>query len=45
MESVGLLRMPRRFVATTDGDHDDPIFPNRVNSMIVDRSNQLWIAT
>jgi putative transposase len=37
-------RMRRRFVATTDSDHDDPIFPNRVNGMIIDGPNQLWVA-
>jgi putative transposase len=37
-------RTRRRFVATTDSDHDDPIFPNRVNGMIVDGPNQLWVA-
>lgn len=37
-------RTRRRFVATTDSDHDDPIFPNRVSGMIVDGRNQLWVA-
>jgi len=37
-------RMRRRFVATTDSDHDDPIFPNQVNGMTVDGPNQLWVA-
>jgi putative transposase len=36
--------MRRRFVATTDRDRDDPIFPNRANGMIVDGPNQLWVA-
>jgi len=37
-------RTRRRFVATTDSDHDEPIFPNRVLGMIVDGPNQLWVA-
>ena len=37
-------RMRRRFVATTDSDHDEPIFPNRMKAMIVDGPNQLWVA-
>ena len=37
-------RMRRRFVATTDSDHDEPIFPNRAKDMIVDDPNQLWVA-
>src|SRR6266478_7842665 len=31
----------RRFVATTDSDHDNPIFPNLVCKKIVDGPNQL----
>src|SRR5680860_734620 len=34
----------RRFVATTDSDHDEPIFPNRAKDMIVDGPNQLCVA-
>ena len=34
----------RRYVATTDSDHDNPIFPNLARSMIVDAANQLWVA-
>jgi putative transposase len=37
-------RMRRRYVATTDSDHDQPIFPNRMKDMIVDGPNQLWVA-
>ena len=37
-------RTRRRFVATTDSDHDDPIFPDRVNGMILDGPNQHWVA-
>jgi len=38
------LRTRRRFVATTDSDHDGPIFPNRAKDMIVNGPNQLWVA-
>jgi putative transposase len=34
----------RRFIATTDSDHDLPIFPDRRGELVVDRSNQLWMA-
>ncbi len=34
----------RRFVATTDSDHDRPIFPDRAKGMVVDAPNQLWVA-
>lgn len=34
----------RRYVATTDSDHDCPIFPNLAASMAVDGPNQLWVA-
>jgi putative transposase len=34
----------RRFVATTDSDHEGPIFPNRARDRIADGPNQLWVA-
>ena len=34
----------RRFIATTDSDHDSPIFSNRAKDVTVDRPNQLWVA-
>ena len=34
----------RRFVATTDSDHDEPIFPDRSGERAVDGPNQLWVA-
>ena len=34
----------RRFVATTDSDHNDPIFPNLASNMTPDGPNQLWVA-
>ena len=34
----------RRFVATTDSDHDYPIFPDLTRNKIVDGPNQLWVA-
>jgi putative transposase len=37
-------RARRRFVATTDSDHDGPIYPNRAAEMLVDAPNQLWVA-
>ncbi|MBO1907592.1 IS3 family transposase [Microvirga sp. 3-52] len=37
-------RMRRRFVATTDSNHDGPIFPNRAADRVVDGPNQIWVA-
>lgn len=37
-------RVRRRYVATTDSDHDEPIFPNRAKDMLVDGPDQLWVA-
>ena len=34
----------RRFVATTDSDHDEPVFPDRSREREVDGPNQLWVA-
>jgi putative transposase len=34
----------RRFVATTDSDHDGPIFPDLALGRIVEGPNQLWVA-
>jgi putative transposase len=34
----------RRYVATTDSDHDEPIFPNLAAGMALDGPNQLWVA-
>ena len=34
----------RRFVATTDSDHDEPVFPDRSRDREIDGPNQLWVA-
>ena len=34
----------RRYVATTDSDHDSPIFPDRARNLVVASPNQLWVA-
>jgi putative transposase len=34
----------RRFIATTNSRHNDPIFPDLANNMTPDGSNQLWVA-
>ena len=31
-------------MATTDSDHDSPIFPNRAKGVILERPDQLWVA-
>ena len=37
-------RRRRRYVATTDSDHDQPIFPNRAKDLTIDGPDQLWVA-
>jgi putative transposase len=37
-------RRRRRYTATTDSDHDNPIFPNLAKDKQVDGPNQLWVA-
>ena len=37
-------RRRRRYVATTDSDHDQPIFPNLAREMVLDGPDQLWVA-
>jgi putative transposase len=45
MREHGLnARRRRRYVATTDSDHDQPLFPNRTRDMTVDGPDQLWVA-
>jgi putative transposase len=34
----------RRHIATTDSDHENPIFPNKAKSLVVNGPNQLWVA-
>jgi putative transposase len=36
-------RIRRRFVATTDSDHDGPIFPNLAKDLVPSGPNQLWV--
>lgn len=36
-------RRRRRYVATTDSNHDQPIFPDRSKDIILDDPNQLWV--
>ena len=36
-------RIRRRFVATTDSDHDGPIFPNLARDCVPSGPNQLWV--
>ena len=45
MREHGLQPKRRRgYVATTDSDHDSPIFPGRARNLVVDSPNQLWVA-
>ena len=39
-----LPKRRKRFVATTDSDHDYPIFPDLARDRIVNGPNQLWVA-
>src|SRR5262249_60531746 len=43
--SRNLIRVwVKKLVATTDSDHDYPIFPDLTRDKIVDGPNQLWVA-
>jgi len=45
MKENGLTVRPRRrFVATTDSNHDGPIFPNLAENIVPTSRNQLWVA-
>jgi putative transposase len=45
MRENGLQVRPlRRFVRTTDSDHDSPIFPNLVAAFRPTGPNELWVA-
>jgi putative transposase len=45
MKENGLsVRPRRRFIATTDSDHDGPIFPNLAKNIVPTNLNQLWVA-
>ena len=37
-------RHRRRYIATTNGNHDLPIFPNLAKDLTLDGPNQLWVA-
>ena len=37
-------RRRRRYIATTDSDHDQPIFPDRSKGIVLDGPDQLWVA-
>ena len=37
-------RRRRRYVATTDSNHDSPIFPDRARDIVLTGPNQLWVA-
>ncbi len=37
-------RRRRRYIATTDSDHDQPIFPDVSKDLILDGPDQLWVA-
>ncbi len=45
MREHGLQRRRRRrYVATTDSDHDGPIFPDLAKDVVPDGPDQLWVA-
>lgn len=37
-------RRRRRYVATTDSDHDQPIFPDRSKGLVLGGPDELWVA-
>jgi putative transposase len=45
MRRTGLqAKAPRRFVATTDSGHDEPIFPNLARDFLPTGPDQRWVA-
>ncbi len=45
MHEQGLsVRPQRRYVATTDSNHDGPIFRNLARAFVPTAPNQLWVA-
>ena len=44
MKENGLSVQPRRRPATTDGNHDGPIFPNLARDVPPVAPNELWVA-
>lgn len=38
------LRRRRRFVVTTDSNHDRPVYPNLASGMVLTGIDQLWVA-
>jgi putative transposase len=34
----------RRYIATADSDHDQPVFPDRAKDLTLDGPDQLWVA-
>ena len=45
MHANGLcIKQRRRFIATTDSDHDLPIFPNLYRNVIPTQLDQVWVA-
>ena len=42
-QSLG-IKLRRRFVRTTDSNHDSPIFPNLYRNVIPTRPNVVWVA-
>jgi putative transposase len=45
MRAHGLTVRPRRrYMATTDSDHDGPIFPNLAQDVMPSGPNELWVA-
>ena len=45
MRAQGLcIKLRRRFVRTTDSEHDSPIFPNLYRNVIPTRPNVVWVA-
>lgn len=45
MRQYGLgIKLKRRFVRTTDSQHDRPVFPNLYRNQIPARPDQVWVA-
>jgi len=43
-EEALLCQLKKRFVATTQSQHEGPVYPNRLRTVVPDTINQAWVA-
>lgn len=42
-ENGMLVKYKKRFVKTTDSDHNLQIYPNLLTDLVIDKPNQVWV--